>query len=104
MLPAALTAWVQSRFVGVLGFGCVLVLFLSAFTLTGSFFGFEFARLRPQNSNPFPPEEDRVYPDEPCVVVPYPEKPTEIYCERPPDSLDLYILPHLPGDLFPPQE
>lgn len=42
MQHAAVT-WVRARRGGVLGFGVLIAVFLSAFTLAGAFFGFEFA-------------------------------------------------------------
>lgn len=80
----AAVTWVRAWRVGVLGFGALSVVLLSAFTLAGGFFGFEFAGERTPyqdflDSAFTPPAYKCLYKEQPC-----PFDPSESCCIPPP--------------------
>ena len=82
----AAVTWVRARRVGVLGFGVLSAVLLSAFTLAGAFFGFDFAGERTpyqvfQDSDFEPPAYKCLYKEQPC-----PFDPSEICCIPHPDA------------------
>lgn len=80
----AAVTWVRARCVGVLGFGVLGAVLLSALTLAGAFFGFEFAVAR----EPYPDLLD--FEPRPFVCLgeeqPCPDDPSERCCKPPPDA------------------
>ena len=80
----AVTTWVRARLVGVLGFGGLVAVFLSAFTLAGAFFRFEFAGER----EPYPALLD--FEPRPFVCLggeqPCPDDPSELCCKPHPGA------------------
>lgn len=84
MMQHVVTAWVRARLVGVLGFGVLFFVLLSAFTLAGAFFGFDFAGDRVPYPELLDPEEPRPFV---CLgeEIPCLDNPSEICCKPDPN-------------------
>ena len=85
MMQHVVTAWVRARLVGVLGFGVLFTVLLSAFTLAGAFFGFDFAGDREPYPELLNPEER---PPFVCLGEEYPcsHDPSGTCCKPDPNA------------------